>query len=162
MALIRWKPTNEIASWMPMADLSTDLFSMQDEINRIFDRFFSRGGTDDTDLRVSSWYPNVDVTERDDAYVMKAEIPGVSKDDVKITLKENLLTIFGEKKREKEEKEKNYYRSERSYGSFQRTFTLPSSVRSEKVEASFRDGVLTIEIPKAEEAKPKEIQVKVA
>lgn len=162
MALIRWKPTRDIASWTPMADLSTDLFSMQDEINRVFDRFFSRGGTENNDLKVNSWYPSVDVSEKDDAFVMKAELPGVSKEDVKITLKENILTIHGEKKREKEENDKNYFRTERVYGSFQRTFTLPSSVRAEKIEAHFNDGVLTIEIPKAEEAKPKEIEVRVA
>ncbi len=104
----------------------------------------------------------LNVTEKEDAYVMKVELPGVSKDDVKITLKENLLTIHGEKKREKEEKDKSYFRSERVYGSFERTFTLPSLVKGEKIEANFKDGVLTIEIPKAEEVKPKEIQIKAA
>ncbi len=161
MALIRWKPTRDIASWTTMPDLSTDLFSMQDEINRVFDRFFNRGVVDDNDLRVGNWYPSVDITEKDDSYIMKAELPGISKEDVKITLKENHLTIHGEKKKEKEEKDKNYFRSERVYGSFQRTFTLPSSVRVEKIEANFKDGVLTIEIPKVEEAKPKEIEIKV-
>lgn len=162
MTLIRWKPTNDLASWTPMADLSTDLFSMQGELNRIFDRFFNHGAADDNDLRASAWYPSVDVTERDDAYILKAELPGVSKSDVKITLKDNLLTIHGEKKKESEEKDKNYFRTERHYGTFQRTFTLPSKVRGEKIEANFIDGVLTIEIPKAEEAKPKEIEVKVS
>jgi HSP20 family protein len=162
MTLIRWKPTNDLASWTPMADLSTDLFSMQGELNRIFDRFFNHGATDDNDLRTSTWYPSVDVTERDDAYVMKAELPGVSRGDVKITLKDNLLTIHGEKKRETEEKDKNYFRNERHYGVFQRTFTLPSKVHGEKINANFTNGVLTIEIPKAEDAKPKEIEVKVS
>ena len=162
MTLIHWKPTNDLASWTPMADLSTDLFSMQNEMNRIFDRFFNHGVVDDNDLRASAWCPNVDVSERDDAYVMKAELPGISKDDVKITLKDNILTLYGEKKKEREEKNKNTFRSERHYGSFQRTFSLPSTVLGEKIDAHFNNGVLTIEIPKAEEAKPKEIEVKVA
>jgi HSP20 family protein len=135
---------------------------MEDELNRIFDRFFNHGIADENDIRVSTWYPNVDVTERDDAYVMKVELPGVSKNDVKITLKDNLLTIHGEKKKETEEKDKNYFRNERHYGTFQRTFTLPSNVRGDVIEANFANGVLTIEIPKAEDAKPKEIEVKVS
>ncbi len=162
MTLIRWKPINDLASWTPMTDLSPDLFSMQGELNRIFDRFFNHGIVDDNDLRISTWYPSVDITERDDAYVMKAELPGVSKNDMKITLKDGLLTIHGEKKKETEEKDKNYFCGERHYGTFQRTFTLPSKVCEDTIEANFNNGVLTIEIPKAEEARPKEIEVKVS
>lgn len=161
MALIRWKPTRDIASWTPMADLSTDLFSMQDEMNRMFDRFFNRRGNDNDEM-LSTWYPNVDIVEKSDSYVIKADLPGVLKDDVKITVRENLLTIHGEKKQEKEEKNKTAYRTERVYGSFERSFTLPSAVKDDKIQANFKDGVLTIEIPKAEEAKAKEIQVKLA
>jgi len=162
MALIRWKPTNDLASWTPLSDFSTDLFSMQNEINRIFDRFFTHGIVEDNDLRAGDWYPNVEVTESDDSYTLKAELPGVSKNDVKITLKDNSVTIRGEKKKEQREKTKDTFRSERHFGIFQRTFSLPSSVREDKIEANFENGVLTVEIPKAEEAKPKEIEVKVA
>jgi len=145
-----------------MADLSTDLFSMRDEVNRMFDRFFSRGSIDDDGTAMHALVPDVDITEKDDSYILKAELPGVAKDDVKITLRENMLTIRGEKKKEKEEKSRNSYRSERVYGTFERTFTLPSMVRDEKIQANFNNGVLTIEIPKTEEVKPKEIPVKSA
>lgn len=104
----------------------------------------------------------VDVVENNEAYVIKAELPGISKNDVKITLHENVLTIKGEKKQEKEEKDRNFHRVERSYGSFERSFTLPSGVKDDKIEAAYKDGILTITLPKAEEAKPKEIEVKAA
>jgi HSP20 family protein len=107
------------------------------------------------------WTPAVDVAEHEDAYQVKVELPGVSKDDVKITMQDNILTIRGEKKQEKESKNSNYHRVERSYGSFQRSFTLPTSVKHDKIEASYNDGILTIALPKAEEAKPKQIEVKV-
>jgi HSP20 family protein len=134
---------------------------MQQEINRMFDRFFRGGVVDDADLFPSTWMPAVDLLEKDDEFVAKVELPGVHKDDVKITLHDNILTIRGEKKEEKESKDSNYHRLERSYGSFQRSFTLPTSVRQDKVEAEYRDGVLTITMPKAEEAKRKQIEVKV-
>lgn len=92
---------------------------------------------------------------------MKVELPGVSKDDVKITIESNILTIRGEKKQEKDVKQENYQRIERSYGSFQRSFTLPGTVKSDAIDAIFKDGVLTVTLPKAEEAKPKHIEVKV-
>ncbi len=153
MALIRWKPTVDVSPWSPMADLST-------EMNRVFERFFGPGTLDDDGLSAHSMVPEVDITEREDSYILKADLPGVSKDDVKITLRENMLTIRGEKKKEKEEKQRNSFRSERMYGTFERTFTLPSMVRDEKIQANFKDGVLTVEIPKSEEVKPKEIPVK--
>jgi len=162
MALIRWKPTVDVSSWTPMADLSTDLFSMRDEMNRMFDRFFKRSTFDDDNTAMHALVPDVDITEKDDSYILKADLPGVAKDDVKITLRENILTIKGEKKREREEKHRDSYRSERMYGTFERTFTLPSIVRDEKIQANFKDGVLTVEIPKSEEVKPKEIPVKSA
>ncbi len=160
MALIRWKPTVDVSPWSPVADLSTDIFSIRDEMNRMFDRFFNRGTLEDDGIAMHAIVPDVDIVEKDDAYILKAELPGVSKDDVKITLRENLLTIKGEKKKEKEEKNRNSYRSERMYGTFERTFTLPSMVRDERIQANFKDGVLTVEIPKSEEVKPKEIPVK--
>lgn len=153
MTLIRWNPTRELTTF-PFENLN-----MQREINRMFDNFF-RGGIQD-DGAISFLTPVVDITEGDNEYTVKAELPGVSKEDVRITMQDNILTIRGEKKEEKETKESNYHRTERSYGSFQRSFTLPTHVKSDKIEASHKDGVLTITLPKAEEAKPKQIEVKV-
>jgi len=108
-----------------------------------------------------TWLPAVDIVEQKDDYIVKVDLPGLTKNDVKITVQNDILTIRGEKKQEKESKEQNVHRMERSYGMFQRSFTLPSSVKSEKIDAVFADGVLTITLPKVEEAKAKEIEVKV-
>ena len=116
---------------------------------------------DDGSFGTSVWTPAVDVAENENEVQVKVELPGVSKDDVKITMQENILTIRGEKKQDKETKNTEYHRVERSYGSFQRSFTLPTSVKHDKIEASYNDGVLTVTLPKAEEAKPKQIEVKV-
>ncbi|MCL5266803.1 MAG: Hsp20/alpha crystallin family protein [Bacteroidetes bacterium] len=155
MALTRWKPERELSTWSPFRDL----VNMQREIGRVFDNLFS-----DTEgnLIVSDWAPRVDVMEHQDSYTIKAELPGVSKNDVKITLHENVLSIRGEKKQEKEEKDANFHRVERSYGVFERQFALPTGVKSDKIDASYKDGILTITLPKVEEAKPKEIEVKVS
>jgi len=134
---------------------------VQREINRLFDHFFEGGTQDDSSLGLSMWTPAVDIAEHDNEYLVNVELPGVNKDDVKITLESNILTIRGEKKQEKDEKNDNYHRVERSYGSFQRSFTLPVMVKSDKIDASYRDGILSIVLPKAEEAKPKQIEVKV-
>lgn len=155
MSLIRWNPTRELTNW------ASDLWNMQREINRLFDNFFRGGVQDDGSLGLSYWMPAVDIAEHDNEFVVKVELPGVSKDDVKVTLESNILTIRGEKKQDRETKNENYHRLERTYGSFQRSFTLPSSVRSDKIEAVYKDGILTITLPKAEEAKPKLIDVKV-
>jgi HSP20 family protein len=125
----------------------------------MFDGFVR--GTGDEDYTLSSWTPAVDIAEHDDEYLVKVELPGVNKDDVKLTLENNILTIRGEKKQEKETKKENYHRVERSYGSFQRSFTLPAAVKADKIDASYNDGILTVSLPKAEEAKPKQIEVKV-
>lgn len=155
MSLIRWSPKRELAS------RPSELFSVQREINRLFDNFFHGDVQADDSFFSSVWAPAVDIAEQDDQYVVKIELPGVNKDDVKITLESNILTIRGEKKQEKENKEDNYHKMERSYGSFQRSFTLPATVKSDKIDASFKDGILTVSLPKAEEAKPKQIDIKV-
>jgi HSP20 family protein len=129
-------------------------------MNRLFDNFF-RGDIRDEDSTLMAWTPAVDISEHDDEYLVKVELPGVNKEDVKITLESNILTIRGEKKQEKETKNENYHRVERNYGSFQRSFTLPTVVKSDKIDAVYKDGVLSISLPKAEEAKPKQIEVKV-
>ncbi|MCS7229148.1 MAG: Hsp20/alpha crystallin family protein [Candidatus Kryptonium sp.] len=149
-----------LMKWSPIRDLATEIFDLQREINKMFDRFF-RGFEEEEEIRVMKWSPRVDISETDDEYIVRAEIPGVNKDDIKITIKENMLTISGEKKQEKETKNENFHRIERVYGSFSRSFTLPSAVKVDKVEAKFKDGVLTIKLPKVEEAKAKEIEIKV-
>ena len=153
MSLIRWNPTRDLATF------PSDIFNMQREMNKMFGSFFH--GVDEPSLLNGNWMPAVDVAEEDNEYVVKIELPGVNKDDVKITLESNILTIRGEKKAEKETKEKNYHRMERSYGSFLRSFNLPTTVKNDKIDAEYRDGILTITLPKAEEAKPKHIEVKV-
>jgi len=116
---------------------------------------------DDGSFGTSFLTPAVDVVENENDIQVKVELPGVSKDDVKITMQDNILTIRGEKKQEKETKNSEYHRVERSYGSFQRSFTLPTNVNHDKIDASYNDGVLKVTLPKAEEAKPKQIEVKV-
>jgi HSP20 family protein len=111
---------------------------------------------------VADWTPSVDISETEGEYQIKAEIPDVKKEDVKVTLEDGVLTIQGERKYEKEEKGKKYHRIERSYGSFVRTFSLPDVIDEEKVKAEFKDGVLNLHLPKSEKAKPKAIDVKVA
>ncbi len=155
MSIVRWNPVRELATF------PSDILGMQREINHMFDRFFRGGVLDDAELSAGGWMPAVDLAEKDDEFVAKVELPGVNKDDVKITLQDNVLTIRGEKKDEKESKHSNFHRVERSYGSFQRSFALPTSVRSDKVDAQYKDGILTISLPKAEEAKRKQIEVKV-
>jgi HSP20 family protein len=130
-------------------------------MNRMLDTFF-RGGVADNGSFGSFWSPAVDIREDKDAYLVEVELPGLTKDDVKITMENNILTIQGEKENEKEEKRGDYHRSERVYGSFQRSFTLPSSVKNDKIEAQYTNGILTVTLPKVEEAKPKAIEVKVS
>ena len=109
----------------------------------------------------ASWTPSVDINETKDAYVVKGELPGVDKDNVDISIEDNLLVIRGEKKVEKESEEDKFHRKECVYGSFERSFSLPKQVDINNVEASFDNGVLKLNIPKAEEAKPKQIQVQI-
>lgn len=154
MSLVRRNTANDLMTF------PSGILSMQREINNLFDTFF-RGSVEDSGLVTTAWNPAVDITEHDSTFVVKVELPGVSRDDVRITIQDNMLTIRGEKKQEKEIKGTNAHRTERSYGAFQRTFSLPSSVKADAIEARYADGVLTITLPKAEEAKRKEIEVKV-
>jgi HSP20 family protein len=158
MTLIRWNPERKLASWHPVYDFTGGSFNMQREIERLFHRL---GGDVTDDGKTSTWLPVVDIVERDDAFEVRAELPGMKKEDVKITLRDDILTIRGEKKQESEKKDQNYHRIERSYGNFQRSFTLPTSVKGDKIDAMYNDGVLTVVIPKSEEAKPRDIEVKV-
>jgi HSP20 family protein len=111
---------------------------------------------------VADWTPSVDISETEGEYQIKAEIPDVKKEDVKITLEDGVLTIQGERKHEKEEKGKKFHRIERSYGSFARTFALPDVIEVDQVKAEFKDGVLRVHLAKSEKARPKQIEVKVS
>ncbi len=158
MTLVRWKPMRSMTAWNPVTDLASEIVSMQQEIDNMFDRF--RGGISDSGS-LTRWTPATDIVEQDNEYIVRMEVPGVDKNNVKITVMNNVLSVEGERKVEEEKNDKNFHRVERAYGSFYRSFTLPSTVLNNKIEASYLDGVLSITIPKAEEAKPKEIEVKI-
>ncbi len=158
MSLIRWNPVRDLMPWG--TDLLSDLSHLHREMNHMFDPYF-RGGIADDGSFGTFWSPPVEIREREDAYTVEVELPGLTKDDVKITMENDILTIRGEKNQESEEKRGNYPRSERVYGSFLRSFTLPSSVKNDKIEAQYKNGILTVTLPKVEESKPRTIEVKV-
>jgi HSP20 family protein len=110
---------------------------------------------------LTEWVPPVDITEDEKEYIIKAELPGVKQEDVKVTVEGGVLSITGERKAEKEEKDKKYHRIERSYGSFVRSFAFPEGAASDKVSAEFKDGVLSVRLPKDEKVKPKSVDVKI-
>jgi HSP20 family protein len=149
MNLIRWDPVKELED-------------MSERLNRMFARPLSRRDNGKETLTVADWVPTVDIEEGEQDYHITAELPGLSKEDVKITLQEGVLTLQGQRKQEKEEKGKRFHRVERSYGAFVRSFALPDAVDETKVSAEFKDGELHIRLPKSEKAKPKAIEVKVA
>jgi len=143
MDLIKWRPFRELSS-------------MRREIDRIMDRFF------DTDrITEGMWLPDVDVSETPEEIVVKADIPGIDEKDLSVTLSGDNLIIKGERKEEKEEKGKHFHRIERSYGSFQRSIPLPVAVETDKIDATYNNGVLEIHLPKTAEAKPKQIKISV-
>jgi len=146
MNLVRWNPFGESTA-------------MQNRINRMFNEPYWPTGRMDDDTGMGMWNPVVDLYEKDDHFVIKAELPGVNKKDIAIDLKDRVLTLSGERLYENEVKEENYYRRERSYGKFQRVFTLPADVDSDKIKAEFNDGLLQIEVPKPEEQKPKKVTI---
>jgi len=149
MAIIRWDPFREMSS-------------LQERMNRLFTDVLARSPMGEEEMARGAWAPAVDIYETTESIVLKAELPGITKDDIFVEVKDSTLTLKGEKKFEKEVKEENYHRVERSYGSFQRAFTLPSTVQQDKVKAKFKDGILEIVLPKMEEAKPKQIRVDVS
>ncbi|HXY23144.1 MAG TPA: Hsp20/alpha crystallin family protein [Candidatus Acidoferrum sp.] len=144
-----------IARWEPFRGVTT----LQDQINRLFNETFERKGEESS---LSAWAPAVDIYETEQELVVKADLPDVDPKDLDIRVENNLLTIRGERKFEKKVSEENYLRVERSYGSFARSFTLANTVNSEAIKADYQNGVLTLTIPKREEAKPKQIKVNVA
>jgi HSP20 family protein len=146
-----------LTRFQPFREFST----LQDRINRVFHESYSGAGQDES-LTTSSFAPAVDVYEDEHTVSLKIDVPGIDEKDIDVRVENNTLTVHGERKIEKEEKEENYRRVERQYGSFTRTFTLPTTVDSENVSATYDKGVLKITLPKKAEAKPKQIKVGVS
>jgi HSP20 family protein len=140
----------------------TGMSSLRREMDRVFDRFFDFepgwGGLE----AAGEWAPKVDLSETKDAFVVRAEIPGVEQKDIQVSLQDQMLTIKGEKAKEKEEKDEHYHRTERSYGAFARAMRLPAAVDASKVTASFKDGVLIVTLPKTPAAKGTTVPIKAA
>lgn len=150
MAIVRWQPFR-------------DLLATEREFDRLFREAFSPlFGKREGELSTRAWAPAVDIFETENSIVLKAELPGVDPKDVEVRVEDNTLYLKGERKFEKETKEENYHRIERSYGSFARSFVLPNSMDAEKVAAEYQDGLLTLTLPKREEAKPKTIKINVS
>jgi HSP20 family protein len=145
MAIVRWEPFGK-------------LLSSEDRFNRLFTRDFPRF-FDEGDASITTWMPAVDIYETEHDLTLKAELPGVDPKDIEARVEDGTLYLKGERKFEKESKKENYHRIERTYGSFMRSFALPTSVDADKVSAEYKDGVLTLTLPKKEEAKAKTITV---
>ena len=137
-----------------------EMRSLQDEVNRLFTSSFSRGNSNESDLMRGAWSPQVDIFENKNEIVLEAELAGMKPEDVEISIENNVLTIHGERKFEKNDESDNFHRVERSYGSFTRSFTLPPTVSSENANAEFENGVLRLTLAKREEAKPRRIEIK--
>jgi HSP20 family protein len=146
MDLIRWNPAR-------------DIFGLRGQMGRVFDDFFTPTRSGHKDDSIWSWNPAVDVYDEDDLWVVTAEIPGVDKKDITVDVKDRVLTIRGERASENEVKEDKFYRRERFYGKFERSFNLPPEVDPDKIQANYKDGVLKIEVPKSEAQKPTQIAV---
>ena len=144
MALVRWQPR--------------ELFGIGRDFDRLFDGLWSGDGPAP---REAVWRPSVDIAETDRDFVLTADLPGIAREDLDITLADGRLTIKGRRHRESESKEGSAHRVERAYGTFTRAFDLPAAVDAEAVAATYKDGVLEVTVPKAEEARPKQIEVKV-
>ena len=145
-----------LTRWDPFREFST----LQDRMNRLFRESYGPEGRDES-LTTSQFAPPVDVYEDEHNVVLKVEVPGIDEKDIDVRVENNVLTVHGERKVEKEEKEENFRRVERQYGSFTRTFTLPSTVDAERIQADYDKGILKIVLPKKAEAKPKSIKVNV-
>jgi HSP20 family protein len=149
MNLVKWDPFKELED-------------VSNRLNHIFGRVTARSEPDREMLTTADWMPSVDISETDAAYLVKGEIPGVKKEDVKVTIQDGMLTIQGERKQEKEEKGKKFHRIERSYGSFARSFRVPDDADESKVKAEFKDGMINVTLPKSAKAKAKAIEVSVS
>lgn len=147
MAVVKWDPFR-------------DLISIQDRMNKLFEQTISRSRADEG-ITATTWTPSVDIYETPETIVMKAELPGLGREDIDIQIRDNTLTLRGERRFAKDVHEENYLRIERAYGSFQRSFTLPTTIQQDKIRAVFKDGVLELTLPKAEGSKPKKIAIEV-
>lgn len=163
-ALTKWSPFRTLGDiedwgsltpWEPFREMERSF----NRLERLFGRLAGNGGREA--MTITEWSPCVDIMEDDKEFVVKAELPDVKKEDVKVTLEDDVLTIRGERKAEKEEKGKRYHRIERAYGSFERSFTLPEVTDASKISSEFKDGVLTVHLPKNPNAMPKAIEIKV-
>ena len=152
----------EITIWKPFTELAPfrEFDRMRRDMDRLWDSFLEGTPRRRGEER-GEWLPSLDVSETKNELVVKAEVPGMDAKDIDISLSDGVLTIKGEKKQEKEEKEADYHLIERSYGAFTRSIQLPKEVQGEKINASYKDGILRITLPKSEEAKKKEIKIKV-
>jgi HSP20 family protein len=145
-----------IARWEPFRGLST----LHDQVNRLFNETVLRGQGEDSAL--TTWSPAVDIYETENELVVKADLPDVAEKDIDVHVENNLLTIRGERKFEKSVSEDNYLRVERSYGAFSRSFSLPNTVNAEAIHAAYKNGVLTVTMPKREESKPRQVKVSIS
>jgi len=149
---------NTLTRWEPLREME----DLQNRLSALFGRTPVRRGSGKESITLPEWTPLADITEDDKEYVIKAELPELRREDVKVTVENGILTISGERKFEKEEKKKKYHRVERGYGSFVRSFALPEDADADKVKAQFKQGMLEVHLPKNEKAKPKQIEVQVA
>jgi HSP20 family protein len=147
---------NTITRW----DQSRGLTSLQDQVNRLFEDNLTRDRSGHADL--ATWAPPVDIYETENELVLKVDLPDLQDKDIDVRVENNMLTIRGERKFDKDVNEDNYLRVERAYGSFMRSFSLPNTVSSENIRAEYRDGVLTLHMAKLEESKPKQIKVNIS
>jgi HSP20 family protein len=155
MAIERWRPFVSVERWEPFRGMS----DIQGEVNRLFDSFLGRPAVSGAGSAVRTWAPVLDMHETKDEVVLSFELPGVSEKDVSLSITGDLLTLKGERTADREFKEENAYRAERIYGKFERSVQLPMPVQADKVKATYRDGVLEVKLPKAEEVKPKAIKI---
>ena len=146
MAIVRWEPLRELGT-------------LQNEMNRLFNSVFDAPPAGGNGGAMRRWMPAMDLAETEEDFVLRADLPGLSEDDVKIELEDSTLTVSGERKAEHEDKGEGFYRVERAFGSFSRSLTLPQGVDPEKVSASFDRGVLEVRIPKPEQRKPRRIEI---
>ena len=145
----------QVIKWNPMRNR----FGLGHGMNSLFDNFFLPMRKDEWEESFWSWNPKVDIYDEDDHIVLKAELPGVEKSDIAVDIKDRVLTLKGERSADNKVEKDNYYRQERSYGRFERSFTLPGEVNTEDIKAEYKDGLLKIDIPKPEKDQPKQITV---
>jgi HSP20 family protein len=155
MAIDRWRPFVAIERWDPFRNMS----DIRGEVHRLFDGFLGRPAVSGAGSAVRTWAPVLDMHETENEVVLNFELPGVSEKDVALSITGDLLTLKGERTVNREFKDENTYHAERVYGKFERSVQLPMPVQSEKVKATYRDGVLEVKLPKAEEVKPKAIKI---